>query len=531
MPAIVVIGAGAAGLNAALELARRGHKVKLIEQATLGSGSSGRNPGRMGHGFHYVDVDTAKMYLRASIQVQRAYPNYLIGKDLPFEHPFRHGRYFITKDSDNPPQMILETYEQIKQEYTRLIKEDSKNEVFGPPEKFFRILEPAEYHDLVNHELVEMGVETVEHLFDWQAFAKDIKAEILANENIELYEYTEVTQIERGELHEPRFILHLKNKADDVAEAESLLCADYIVNSAWQNIEHLNDNIGLSMVPGLRTNRLKSLLLVKLPESLVNANSMFFCMGQHCMFSNMGNGYGMMTFANVTNMEASVGLNLSGYANRLLEGKATKAERASVSQAMLDGVSKYIPQMANATIVDVKFGIVQTVGRLQLEDLKNPGSDFHKRDYDGIREEQIGLVSNPCMKLFYFVRNGIKVADLVDAQCIATAFIHEVMQQFEMQADMRGVFLNTDIKKTILGNMERYTASSAATPDYVKSMCHTLSKIVNNKINVAMELKKYMLETPSEVFFSNGFFTSLVKKKKNTEINPEGQVLHYGKKL
>ncbi len=38
------------------------------------------------------------------------------------------------------------------------------------------------------------------------------------------------------------------------------------------------------MIPGARTNRLKCLLIVELPESLINANSMFFCMGQHCMF-------------------------------------------------------------------------------------------------------------------------------------------------------------------------------------------------------------------------------------------------------
>lgn len=513
MPMIVVIGAGAAGFSAALELARRGHKVKLIEQATLGSGSSGRNPGRMGHGFHYVDIETAKMYLRASIQVQRTYPNYLIAKDEPFDHPFRHGRYFITKNSDSPPEMILDTYEKIRQEYARLIKEDPKNQVFGPPEKFFRILDPDEYNNLVNPELVEMGIETAEHLFDWQAFAKDIKAEILTNENIELCEHTEVMQISRGALNERRFLLHLKSKADNSVETESLLDADYIVNSAWQNIERLNDQIGLPMVPGARTNRLKSLLLVKLPESLVNANSMFFCMGQHCMFSNMGNGYGMMTFANVTNMEVSVGLNLSDHANLLLDGKASEMERACVSQAMLDGVSRYIPEMANANIVDVKFGIVQTAGALRLEDLKNPNSAFHKRDYDGIREEQVGLVSNPCMKLFYFVRNGINVADLVDAQCIATNLIQDAMQKIEAQASKEGIVLNTDIKKTIIGNMERHTASTATTPSHMLTMSNTLFNTVQSKTNVTMELKKHILKTPPENFFAISFLGSLAKKE------------------
>ena len=525
MPTVVVIGAGAAGLGAALELVRRGYKVILLEQATLGSGASGRNPGRMGHGFHYVDKETATMYLRASVEVQRSHPNYLVGKTLQFDHPLRHGRYFITKDSDNRPEEILETYKHITDEYAKLIAEDSRNEVFGPPEKFFRILDPDEYEELVNPDLVEMGVETAEHLFDWQAFAKDMKAEILSNENIKLCEHTEVTQIERGELHEARFTLHLKNNAGVAAGTTSLLHADYIVNSAWQNIERLNDTMGLPMIPGARTNRLKSLLLVKLPESLVNANSMFFCMGQHCMFSNMGNGYGMMTFGNVTNMEASVGLNLSDFANRLLDGNATDIEKEHISRTMLEGVSKYIPQMINATIIDVKFGIVQTAGTLLLDDLKNPHSNFHKRNYDGIREEQIGLVSNPCMKLFYFVKNGINVADWVDAQCIATPLIQKAMQQIEVQADKYGIILNSDLKKSILGNMERHTTSTAATRSYIQSMSDTLFQAIQAKARVTAELQESMLTTPPNIFFANNFFTSLSSRRKSLVVTSDVSTL------
>jgi hypothetical protein len=62
----VVIGGGVAGCAAALELADRGYRVTLLEKNTIGSGASSTNPGRMGHGFHYVDVKTAVMYLHNS---------------------------------------------------------------------------------------------------------------------------------------------------------------------------------------------------------------------------------------------------------------------------------------------------------------------------------------------------------------------------------------------------------------------------------------------------------------------------------
>lgn len=449
-PTIVVIGAGAAGISSALELAERGYKVDLIEQNTLGSGSSGRNPGRMGHGFHYVDIDTAILYLRSSIQVQRKYPNYLVGQELPFDAPIRHGRYFITKNSDHSPETILKTYEAIRDEYQRLIAEDKDNEVFGPPEKFFRILEPHEYADHVNSDIVSVGIETAEHLFNWHTFAIDIKATILAHPNITLHENTKVENITRGKYGEERFLFHIRN-----GDSTGMFKSDYLVNSTWHNIEYLNDKLGLPMLPNSRTNRLKTLLKVTLPDSLREVNSMFFCMGQHCMISNMGNGQAMMTFARVTNLDASCDLTLSENTQRLLDGGATQAEKNDIAQQMLQGVAHYIPQMAHATVDDVMFGIVQTQGKLTLEQLADPQNAFHKRDYSGIREEQVGVISNPCIKLFYFVENGQKTADLIDQHVKTTQLLKQAINEIADKAKAVRLVMRSEHKKDILDQLER----------------------------------------------------------------------------
>ena len=273
-PIICVLGAGAAGVCAALELASRGYQVKIFEKNTVFSGASGNNPGRMGHGFHYTDLNTAIMYLRESITLHRKYPNYLVGQDKPFEHPIRHGRYFITKDSIHPVAEVLDTYEKINEEYARLVAEDPANEVFGPPEQFYRILDPKEYEHQVNSSIVAVGVETAEHLFDWKTFAEDRKKEFTKHSNITLYEHSEVVRIERGELNTSRFVLHIKEKSGVIHYFNT----DYIVNSTWQMIDTLNDQVGIRMIPSSRTNRLKCLLVVKLPDSLRDANSMFFCL-------------------------------------------------------------------------------------------------------------------------------------------------------------------------------------------------------------------------------------------------------------
>jgi glycine/D-amino acid oxidase-like deaminating enzyme len=55
---VIVVGGGIAGTTVAWELARRGTRVELFEQATLGAGASGRNTGTL---LHQVEPVVAAM--------------------------------------------------------------------------------------------------------------------------------------------------------------------------------------------------------------------------------------------------------------------------------------------------------------------------------------------------------------------------------------------------------------------------------------------------------------------------------------
>lgn len=55
---VCVIGGGLTGISAALELARRGYDVHVLEAERVGSGASGRNGGQINFGF---SVDTAEL--------------------------------------------------------------------------------------------------------------------------------------------------------------------------------------------------------------------------------------------------------------------------------------------------------------------------------------------------------------------------------------------------------------------------------------------------------------------------------------
>lgn len=445
---VVIIGAGAGGIGAALALADKGYNVKLIERNTLGSGSSGRNPGRMGHGFHYADEETAVAYLKASIKVQKKYPGFTIHEDK-VDSPLRHGRYMIVKNSNPPKEVILACYEKIKQAYAKLVAEDPTNEVFGPPEKFYRILDPSEYSKDVNMDIIDVGIETNERIFKWDEFSKHIRKVIEAHPNIEMVEHTCVDKIYRNKEGESRFSL-LLNKDGQQETVET----DFIVNSTWENIELLNADLGINMPAGQRTNRLKTLCVVKLPEALKGKNSMFICMGQYGMVTIRDDDTAEMTFAKVTNIEACTGLSLTANSQRLLDGGATPLEIQSIGQQIIDGVSQYIPEMKHAKIITVKFGIVQTPGELHLNQLSDPNHQFNKRSDHCVRGEQIGLISNPCVKLFYFLDNGEIVLDLIEKQLAATQQIDSVIGNISTKASRAGLRFSKQMERIIREEME-----------------------------------------------------------------------------
>jgi hypothetical protein len=467
---IVIIGAGGAGISAARSLSARRRKSIILEQNKAYSGSSGRNPGRFALGFHYTDIKTAILCLHETIKVQRKYPHYLVGRHLPLNHPIRRGRYYITKDSDPSKEVILNTYRELQKEYARLVTEDPANEVFGPVENFFRILEPHEYENDIDASIVDVGIETAEHLFDFKAFAKDIDKEIQQDPNIELCEGYKVIKIERGHPEVSRFLLTVERQVIDpettkLSVRQDRIPADYIVNSAWENADVLNDQVGIRMPYGQRTNRLKSMLYLKLPPSMQESSSAFFCMGQHCMFSNLGNGYGMITVANDTNMATFPGLAVSQDARRLLDGKATELEKHTLGTRMLKGAAKYLPKLLDegTEIVDVLFGIVQTQGLLTLKDLKDPQSSFHRRDYFGVSaEETLGLISNRLVKLFHFLTNGQLVADLIDSQVQTSALLDKPLQRLFCDLPWSS---SNDIQKALLYHIERYLSATLLPSD------------------------------------------------------------------
>lgn len=411
---IAILGGGIGGCMAALILSKKFPDVSIFifeKNKNLLLGTSNCTPGRMGLGFHYIHSESALTYLHQTLDFVKYFnkscPDLMVGQQFPLSHPLRNGRYFIVKNSLFSSEEILKTYDKLAAEYSQLVEEDSQNEIFGKPNDFYKILKKEEYENDVNLEQVEIGIETREHLLNWPRFREFLLNEITNHEKIKIL-YEEVEDI-RYLYTQSAYVIDTKQGAGATFSSEKV---DFVINATWEWVDYFNSKIGYYRSPEQqRTNRAKALVKVELPYELNQINSMFFCMGPFCMFSNEGDGYGFITYAPETNQKNSTNLIPEKDYLELISGNILPDIKERIAEDIIKGVSNYIPNMIKAKAIEVRFGTVQVMGEADIFD---PSSRMHERDYMGLEYLEEGFVSLPCMKLLYGYGNAEKVARLFD---------------------------------------------------------------------------------------------------------------------
>ncbi|XP_046849877.1 uncharacterized protein LOC124443426 [Xenia sp. Carnegie-2017] len=212
-------------------------------------------PGRLHLGFHFGDLETSLMLMRATIRFVKIFPGHRISEHLPSLHPLRRGRFFIAKDSLVSAGEILEIYKCLKQVYSDMIDEDPSNMVFGPPEMFYRILDKTEFEYDVDASKVLMGIETSEHFLDCKKFQTSLESRLRNHKNVKIYEFTELVDIRQAaDSRKHRWSL-IFNKGE---KRRVTFSCDYVVNSTWCQIEKLNRMAGFLKESFPISNRLKA---------------------------------------------------------------------------------------------------------------------------------------------------------------------------------------------------------------------------------------------------------------------------------
>ncbi len=434
---VAVLGGGAGGVGTALELAKAGYHVDLYEKKSeLLAATSNQTPGRAGQGYHYVDKETAKLYLKSTIEVAKHYPDCLLGVgDDPEASYLRHGLYCIMKQAEDleeadkahasifSKERVLETYDAIKEYYRTLVAEDPSNKIFGEPDDFYRVLTPEEmqqYSETINLSLVDIVVDTREQLLNWPKLRQELISEVSKN---------------------PYITVHLNSTVDNPKIKDSGIGftftasgvpreANVLINATWENIEALNQKLDIVTPRGFYTYRLKIIVTMELPPDQQKHPSVFCAMGPHTMTSNMGNGTIMCTYSPVTNVSSWTTAEVPKEYRRFLENNVKLQEEMEKATEIREGASKYLPFILAALIIKTGYGIIKTIGGVDVFD---PDSKVHTRRELGVEEKRIGVINNSCLKLLHFKMNGKEVLELVkkteSAQWRMKAWPHKILQE------------------------------------------------------------------------------------------------------
>jgi len=128
---VAIVGGGIAGASAALYLGGLGVDVTLFEkESSLVSGPPMCHLHAGGNLYREIDNAQCVALLKQSIELLRFYPH---GVD------FRPTVLATPKDDPQTPLEFLSRLELLKQEYTKLIQKDAKNEVLGEPQNYYKL--------------------------------------------------------------------------------------------------------------------------------------------------------------------------------------------------------------------------------------------------------------------------------------------------------------------------------------------------------------------------------------------------------
>lgn len=145
---VLVIGAGLVGCCTALELARRGQNVTLVDQDEQPMNrASLRNEGKIHLGLVYANdtsLATARLQLRAALRFTPLLERWLgekvneIGISTPFD-------YLVAHDSFLSPHALEAHYRRLEQAFLAELQADPRLSYLGHrPERLFHALSPGE---------------------------------------------------------------------------------------------------------------------------------------------------------------------------------------------------------------------------------------------------------------------------------------------------------------------------------------------------------------------------------------------------
>lgn len=401
----LIIGAGLQGCCIALELAKRGQKVTLIERDhQLFNRASLRNEGKVHLGLVYMNdpsFETPLFMLQGALLFRKSLERWIGEKSnqLGLSKPFY---YLVAKDSFLQADQLQQGYARLQEAFELWKKKNHDWDYLGQhPEVLYERSIEQEITDLFGEEIVCSGFRTAELAIDTEVLREHMVEAVYAQENIRVLTNTRVESIVPDQ---DLFELTITD-----SYGKSVILGDTVINCAWDGKYVFDQQIGLSL-PSNLLHRLKYRIIVKLPDALRNRPSATMVIGKYGDVVNQNNGYAYLSWYPSACLGWSHDVSPPANWEQAARGVVDPELANQLSNEFLHAIEKWYPGIQESIVKLVDAGPIVAYGKTDVDDAD---STLHNRS--GIGFKSVGNY------------HSIETGKLTTAPMIAVNFVNTIL--------------------------------------------------------------------------------------------------------
>lgn len=374
---IAVLGAGIQGCCVALELARRGCRVVLVDQDDQPMNrTSVRNEGKIHLGLVYAHDPlghTADLMLRGALHFFPLLSRWL-GEAvyrLPPSTPFL---YLVAEDSLLKPDELEQHYHQVETICRGMLDEDRTLNYLGlRPDRLVQRLPNDELARHFRASCLLGGFATEERALNTLEVAQHIRQAVHNHPAITFLPSHAVRSVSRcGD------VFRVEGEGSDGVWA---LEAEQVVNATWANRQALDRSMGIEPEPGV-LHRLKYRVLAHLPPRLRSGPSVTMVIGRYGDVVIRPDGTVYLSWYPVAMKGWSHDLQPPAAWNEAATGKVSPELAVEIAREIMNAIDAWYPGMAEVTPYQVDAGVICAYGTTDVDD---QSSGLHNRTRIGVR--------------------------------------------------------------------------------------------------------------------------------------------------
>ena len=370
-----MLGAGLTGVSAALELARNGVSVTLVDQDERPMNrASLRNEGKIHLGFTYANdpsFHTARLQLAGALSFRSLLSRWIgsAANDLDRSTPFL---YLVANDSLVAPAALEQHYRAIQNAYEGALAGGDGDYLGERPDELWAPCELGDLAGVIRVNRLVAAYRTVERAIDTAQLADRLREAVARSPLIEWRPGHSVARVKR--LRDGFAV-----EGHGAAGAWRLR-ADCVINALWEGRLAVDATVGLPRVSGWLY-RLRYRAIVKLPDALVGAPSATMVLGRYGSVAVRSDGSAYLSWYPCGLRGWSHELRTPAFWNDPCRGRVLREEGERYVAETLAAIDAWYPGIGQSTPLELDAGVVIAYGST---DIDHPSSNLHSQSRIGV---------------------------------------------------------------------------------------------------------------------------------------------------